>query len=87
MPGERTIPRIEPRLLSRREAAAYCGVGCELFEQTVPVPAIRCFGNRKLWDRRVLDRWLDGLSETDNARPHSDLSIEERLNGVQGARG
>jgi hypothetical protein len=77
-------PAIAPRLLSKRDAAAYCGVGGELFEQTVPVPAIRCFGNRKLWDKHALDRWIDRLSDNDNL-PQSRPSLAERLNGNPGA--
>lgn len=75
---------LTPRLLSRDEAAAYCGVGVELFEQTVAVNPLRCFGSRKLWDIKALDRWLDRLSNLDDA-PRSRPSLTERLNGVQGA--
>jgi hypothetical protein len=71
-----------PRLLSRDEAAAYCGVSAGLFEQRVGIPAVRCFGTRRLWDRHALDRWLDGVSGLDQAPPaEATTSIAERLNG------
>lgn len=76
--SERTMP--EPRLLTRDQAAAYCGVGAERFEQSCTVPPIRCFGTKKLWDRKALDRWLDQLSGIDNA-PRPSRSLRERLNG------
>lgn len=67
MAERRPLPAgLMPRLLSREAAAAYCGVGPELFEQSVTVPPIRCFGKRKLWDIKALDHWLDrqsGLTE------------------------
>lgn len=53
------LPRgLTPRLLTRDEAAAYCGIGGELFERCVQVAPMR-FGNRKRWDVRAIDRWLD----------------------------
>lgn len=58
----RLPPGMTPRLLSRSEAAAYCGVSLSLFEECVGVPPMNCWGNRKLWDRRALDGWLDKLS-------------------------
>lgn len=80
-------PAIQPRLMSLPEAAAYCNVGSERFEQTVAsvVPPLRCFGRKKLWDRRALDRWLDRLSALDDAPEPDGGSIMERLNGVHGA--
>jgi hypothetical protein len=71
-------PGMTPRLLSREEAAAYCGVSPNLFEERVGIKPVRCFGARRLWDRVALDLWLDrvsGLSPTPGAKP----SIAERL--------
>jgi hypothetical protein len=53
---------LTPRLLTAEQAAAYCSVGRENFEARVGVPPLRVFGNRKLWDRVAIDRWLDKLS-------------------------
>lgn len=75
----RPLPEgMTPRLLTSRQAAAYCGVAEERFEQTVTFAPIRVFGTRKLWDRRALDRWLDGISGINTLSPKRP--IEERLN-------
>jgi hypothetical protein len=55
------------RLLSRHQAAAYCGISAPHFDATVAkeVPALQ-LGRRNLWDRKLLDRWLDvrsGITE------------------------
>jgi predicted DNA-binding transcriptional regulator AlpA len=55
---------VMPRGLSRVQAAEYVGVSSTLFDHMVadsrmPKPA-RC-GRRVLWDRRQIDRALDGL--------------------------
>lgn len=68
---ERLPPGMTPRLLTREQASAYCGVGPENFEQHVGVAPIWCFGNRKLYDRVALDRWLDqqsGIIPADEGR-------------------
>jgi hypothetical protein len=78
---KRLPPGITPRLLTRDQAAAYCGVGKELFEQSVDVPPLRCFGARVLWDRRALDRWLDQKSGLLVEEASRGLSVSERLNG------
>jgi hypothetical protein len=60
---------LTPRLLSRTEAAEYCGLSPSAFDQYVArgVPPLE-FGRRNLWDIRALDRWLDhrsGLAHAD----------------------
>jgi hypothetical protein len=74
-----------PRLLSREAAAIYCGMSPNHFDEQIrpAVPPLD-FGKRNLWDIRALDRWLDQRSGL--AHVGSPLSIEERLNGDQGAR-
>jgi hypothetical protein len=77
---------VTPRLLTPAQAAAYCGVSVERFEQTITLAPISCFGTRKLWDRRAIDLWLDrlsGIAEPTSRAPAR--SIKERLNGIQGA--
>jgi len=62
-------PNLPPRLLSRDQAAEYCGgISTGLFDETIgsEVPPIELH-KRKLWDVRALDRYLDecsGLIET-----------------------
>lgn len=50
-----------PRLLSREQAARYCGVTANTLEHHCPVRSVR-IGTRRLWDRNALDRWVDGLA-------------------------
>jgi hypothetical protein len=53
---------IRPRLLDRTAAAAYCGVSVNHFLEhlgTVVEPVM--VGSKRLWDRRTIDRWIDGL--------------------------
>ena len=53
---------LEPRLLSRELAAAYCGLSVPTFECTCPVRAVRV-RSRVLYDRVAIDRWLDTLTD------------------------
>lgn len=86
MAERRALPEgMTPRLLSREEAATYCGVSPHHFEDTIgkAVSPIQV-GRRVLWDREAIDRWIDRACEDGNdARP---LSLAERLNGDPGAR-
>jgi hypothetical protein len=47
-----------PRLLSRTDAAEYCGVSATHFDKHVPLDPIH-LGARRLWDREQLDRWVE----------------------------
>ena len=50
--------RIEPRGLSRVEAAGYVGISPSLFDQLVQdggMPPAKCINSRRVWDRRELD--------------------------------
>lgn len=51
---------IIPRLLSRDQAAAYCGFSRVAFERHCPVVPMG-FGDERLlrWDRHDLDAWIE----------------------------
>lgn len=66
---------IEPRLLSRIEAARYCGISVNHFLTHVPVSP-REIGAKKLWDRKAIDRWLDDSPSSDNAGPSAEEWLE-----------
>ena len=55
---------IVPRLLTRQEAAAYCGVSAPTFEGICPVKAIALGNGKRLerFDRVSLDGWIDSLA-------------------------
>jgi predicted DNA-binding transcriptional regulator AlpA len=63
--AERRLPiGMTPRLLSRNEAATYCGMSPDEFGRRIATKVRPLdLGMRKLlWDRKALDRWLDELS-------------------------
>jgi predicted DNA-binding transcriptional regulator AlpA len=66
---------IEPRGLSREDAAAYMGIGATLFDRLIAagrVPRPVRLDGRVIWDRRKLDRFLDDLfDQPEFEDPHS----------------
>lgn len=52
---------VEPRLLSKDEAASYCGLSVPTFVSACPVIPIK-IRTRVLYDRRALDTWVDSLA-------------------------
>jgi predicted DNA-binding transcriptional regulator AlpA len=62
---------LEPRGLSRVQAAAYVGVGTTLFDAMVKdgrMPKPFRINTRILWDRYRLDAAFDALSEQNETR-------------------
>lgn len=57
MPLPINVPK---RGLSKDEAAEYCGVSVNTLGRYGPTPSK--IGDRIIYDRRVLDRWLDELA-------------------------
>ena len=59
--------RIEPRGLSRVEAAGYVGVSPSMFDTMVRdgrMPGPKRINSRVVWDRHRLDEAFDALPET-----------------------
>jgi hypothetical protein len=56
-----------PRLLSRDDAAAYCGISGPTFASECPVIPIK-IRTRVLYDRLQIDQWIDSLAAN---RPQS----------------
>jgi hypothetical protein len=56
---------IIPRLLTRQQAAAYCGVSIPTFEGICPIKAIELGPGKRLerFDRVSLDRWISSLAD------------------------
>lgn len=72
------LPRPEPRLLSRTEAAAYVGLSASQFDEevnagTFPGPVPLRVTRRLVWDRQALDGALDGTRKVND-----DKSWDER---------
>jgi hypothetical protein len=51
---------VPKRGLSKEEAAEYCGISVNTLGRYGPTPSK--IGDRTVYDRRVLDRWLDELA-------------------------
>jgi hypothetical protein len=54
---------IARRMLSKADAAHYCGLAVRRFEVECPVRPVRV-GEKTLWDIRDLDEWLNTLKES-----------------------
>ncbi len=65
------LPLQSPRLLTKTQAAAYCGVTSSSFDDyrrrgIVPDP----ISGTNRWDRKLIDQWLDrasGIASTTNS--------------------
>jgi predicted DNA-binding transcriptional regulator AlpA len=55
---------IVPRLLTRQQAAAYCGVSVPTFDGICPIKAVALGTGKRLerFDRISLDRWIGSLT-------------------------
>jgi hypothetical protein len=65
-----------PRLLTKAQAASYCGMGIESFTVNCEVKPIRVrSGARGLrWDIQDLDKWIDRLKE--NSSTDSEKNVD-----------
>jgi hypothetical protein len=59
-----TFPTWQRRLLTRAQAAAYCGVSVATFSTLCPVRPIALGGRKRLerFDVASLDRWIDEMN-------------------------
>lgn len=68
------------RLLTKEQAADYCGISVNSFLAHVKVPAVK-IGSSVRYDRRALDRWADSRGHFE---PLSGDDWLERLDEDQG---
>ena len=63
------LDRVPPRLLSREQAAAYCGVSVATFASVCPIKAVALGHGKRLerFDRISLDQWIDSLGSKESA--------------------
>lgn len=61
--------KIEPRMLNKETAAAYCGVTVATFASECPVRPDPPIGGAMRYDRRKLDDWLDRRANGQAAGP------------------
>lgn len=59
--GSININLMEPRMLKKTDAAAYVCLPQNLFLALCPCTPIEIQNGKRLWDRRDLDKWIDGV--------------------------
>ena len=72
---DRDAQRVEPRGLSRAEAATYVGVSPSMFDAMVKdgrMPPPKEINSRRVWDRRALDAAFDDLPDRAEGNPWDD---------------
>ena len=64
MLGSNTNTTIVPRLLTRQQAAAYCGISVPTFVGVCPIKAVALGNSKRLerFDRYSLDNWINSLT-------------------------
>lgn len=65
-------PKIEPRLLGKREVATYLGISLSTvirWHKSGELPAPIRLGKRILWDRHQLDLMIDAIRDRLSKRP------------------
>jgi predicted DNA-binding transcriptional regulator AlpA len=70
--------RIEPRGLSRTQAASYVGVSPTLFDQMVAdgrMPQPKRINSRTVWDKRQLDEAFAALPGGENSGQEEDWNV------------
>ena len=82
MPLPINVPK---RGLSKEEAAEYCGVSVNTLGRHGPTPTK--IGDRTVYDRRVLDTWLDKLAgiAPDQSAGDPETSLLKAINARKAA--
>ncbi len=85
---DRALNSMPPRMLTKEQASAYCGVSTNTFASNCPVPPIAMGKGDRLWryDIRELDRWIDGLRGTEERGERDWLAEMDLDDGVSGSR-
>lgn len=71
------MPRrdVEPRLLTKEEAASYCGVSAPVFSDRCPVAPVALGEGKTRYVLSDLDDWIDSLGGRKNPKPSARASI------------
>jgi len=79
-------PVIAPRLVHKKEAAFYCGIGVANFTANCPVEPIRIGqGVRGLrYDLKDLDGWIDSMKESSMSTKPNTIWLD-RVGNDEGA--
>lgn len=71
------IPSVPTRLLTKGEAARYCRLNTNRFSVICPVRPVEIDKNKKVYDIKELDGWIDSLKT--NTHNDSDDALIEKL--------
>jgi hypothetical protein len=73
-------PALTPRLLTKEQAAAYCGVSPVTFASMCPVKPVSLGDSVRLqrYDLNALDEWIDRLGKTGTPSGKDWLAAMER---------
>lgn len=77
-------PQHPPRLLNKKDAAAYCGVSVPTFDASFPPAPVKLAGRVLRWDVRKLDAWIDGMGGADTNAVSDDDDLDRFLAGEIG---
>jgi hypothetical protein len=55
------ISVIDKRMMKQSEAASYSGLPLKHFKAACPVRPVELKEGTKLWDRKDIDLWIDGV--------------------------
>jgi hypothetical protein len=72
----RILTPLVPRLLTKKQAAAYCGVSVPTFNKSCPVSPSELYSGLKRYDRKQLDAWMDNLSQ-ERGKSFFDCALEQ----------
>jgi predicted DNA-binding transcriptional regulator AlpA len=72
--------KIAPRLLTKAEAAAYCGISAALFDRLCPVRPLRFSERLVRFDVSDIDSWIEALEGPAKNADTDWLEVWERAN-------
>ncbi|MDB5597418.1 MAG: hypothetical protein JWM36_4379 [Hyphomicrobiales bacterium] len=71
---------IAPRLMTKAEAASYCGMSPGVFERTCPVIPVRFSERMVLFDVAKIDGWIDSLQQPKN---RANRSVDDWIDNME----
>ena len=89
MSGQAARRRIQPRLLTKQDAADYCSVSVPIFDQVCPVKPVRLMDGRERllrYDVVDLDRWIEDR-KGNGASSSADAWLDRLGNGGRSGEG
>lgn len=67
------FPAYALRMMTKEQAAVYCGRPVKVFERECPVSPIAFPNNDRRWDVHDLDEWLDSIKTVHGNHTHDSI--------------